>query len=150
MGDYKHDPKATLYPSAFQRLNSGNAQDSGADPPKKGAAGALPMARIFNQVQVSFTRDGTKGAGEPHLGRLQRSVEDLKASTATLFSITDSSREVREAIIGASAASVKEVEAAAQLAEDVGRRIVGNNKSATDAHAGKKLTAANVERLLRS
>jgi hypothetical protein len=150
MGDYDYDPKASRNPSAFKRLTSGSAEDSGAATPKKAAAGSLPIGRIFNQVQFSSTAQGWEKSSEPHLGRLQSSVEDLKASTATLFSLSDASREVREANIGASAASVKEVEASARLAEDVGRRIVGDNQSATDAHAGKKLTAANVERLLRS
>jgi hypothetical protein len=150
MGDYDYDPKASRNPSAFKRLASGNAKESGAATPEKQAAGYLPISRIFNQVQISTTAKGWGKNSEPHLGRLQSSVEDLKASTATLFSLSDASREVREANIGASAASVKEVEAAAGLAEDVGRRIVGDNQSATDAHAGKKLTAANVERLLRS
>jgi hypothetical protein len=125
MGDYDYDPKASRNPSAFTRLASGSAKDSGAATPKKAAAGPLPISRIFNQVQFSTAAQGWEKRSEPHLGRLQSSVEDLKAS-------------------------VKEVEASARLAEDVGRRIVGDNQSATDAHAGKKLTAATVDRLLRS
>lgn len=147
MGDY-YDPLAFRKPSAFTRLSSRKAKGAGADPPKKAAAN-YPLDRIFNQVQVSSTHSARRGDTEPHLGRLQKSVDDLKASTASLFALHDASREVRETNIGASAASVKEVEAAARLAEDVGRRIVGDNQTATDAHA-EKLTVATVERLLRS
>jgi hypothetical protein len=80
---------------------------------------------------------------------LSGAVEDNKASTATLYALSDASREVRDAIVGASAASVKEVEAAVRLAEELKKRIVDNDQAATEAQA-EKLSVSTVERLLRS
>ena len=80
---------------------------------------------------------------------LNGAVEDNKNSTVTLYALSDASREVRDAIGGASAASVKEVEAAVRLAEELKRRIVDNDQAATEAQA-EKLSVSTVERLLRS
>ena len=80
---------------------------------------------------------------------LEGAVDDNKASAFTLYSLSDASREIRDANLGASAASVKEVEAAVRLAEELGRRIVDNDHAATEAQA-EKLSVATVERLLRS
>jgi hypothetical protein len=80
---------------------------------------------------------------------LDGAVEDNKNSTVTLYALSDASREVRDAIVGASAASVKEVEAAVRLAEELKKRIVDNDQAATEAQA-EKLSISTVERLLRS
>jgi hypothetical protein len=66
-----------------------------------------------------------------------------------LYSLSEASREIKEANFAASAASVKEVEAAVRLAEELRQRIVDNDRSATEAQA-EKLSVATVERLLRS
>lgn len=147
MGDF--DPSAARRTSAFRRLASKKAGESGADPPKKWTSGNPCRFGIFNQVQVSSGSSWGKGSSDPRLAGLNRAVDDLKASTHTLFNLSEASREVREANFGASAASVKEVEAAARLAEDLGRRIVDNDEAATEAQADN-LSRATVERLLRS
>lgn len=147
MGDF--DPSAARKSSAFRRLASKKAGESGADPPKKRAGGNYCRSSIFNQVQISSGSAWSKGGSDPRLAGLNRAVDDLKASTHTLFNLSEASREVREANFGASAASVKEVEAAARLAEDLGRRIVDNDGAATEAQADK-LSLQTVERLLRS
>lgn len=148
MGDYDKDPSASRNSPAFKRLSSRKCGVSRADPPGKRSSLGSARSSIFKQVQVS-TSGSRKGGGEPRLNGLQGAVEDNNASAFTLYSLSDASREVRDANIGASAASVKEVEAAVRLAEELGRRIVDNDQAATEAQA-EKLSVSTVERLLRS
>ena len=148
MGDYGNDPSASRKSPAFKRLTSGNAGVSSADPPSKRSSLGSSRNSIFNQVQVSSSAK-RQGGCEPPLAGLEGAVDDNKASAFTLYSLSDASREIRDANLGASAASVKEVEAAVRLAEELGRRIVDNDQAATEAQA-EKLSVATVERLLRS
>ncbi len=148
MGDYDNDPSASRFSPAFKRLSSRKTGISSVDPPSKRASIGSSRSSIFNQVQVS-TSASRRGRGDPRLSGLQDAVDDNKASAFTLYSLSDASREVRDANLGASAASVKEVEAAARLAEELRQRIVDNDQAATEAQA-EKLTVATVERLLRS
>jgi len=148
MGDYDNDPSASRHHPAFKRLSSTKSGGSSADVKGKRSSSGSPRGSIFNQVQVSVTAT-RRGKGDPRLTGLKDAVEDNNATAFTLYSLSDASREVRDANIGASAASVKEVEAAARLAEELGKRIVDNDQAATEAQA-EKLTVAAVERLLRS
>lgn len=147
MGDYDKDPSARRNP-AFKRLSSQKSGISNADSLGKRSSIGSSRVSIFNQVQVSTTAS-RRGRGDPRLSGLQEAVDDNKSSAFTLYSLSDASREVRDANIGASAASVKEVEAAARLAEELHERIVDNNKTAKEAQA-EKLSVSTVERLLRS
>lgn len=148
MGDYDNDPSASRNSPAFKRLSSRKAGITRAEPQSKRASQGSARSSIFKQVQVSTTGQ-RPGVGEPRLFGLSGAVEDNKASTATLYALSDASREVRDAIVGASAASVKEVEAAVRLAEELKKRIVDNDQAATEAQA-EKLSVSTVERLLRS
>jgi len=148
MGDYDNDPSAARKWPAFKRLTSGNAGVSSIEPASKRSSLGFSRNSIFNQVQVSSTAKRQECC-EPRLAGLEGAVDDIKASAFTLYSLSDASREVRDANLGASAASVKEVEAAVKLAEELGRRIVDNDQAATEAQA-EKLSVATVERLLRS
>lgn len=148
MGEYDNDPSASRKSSAFKRLTSGNAGVSSADPPSKRSSLGSSRNSIFNQVQISSSAK-RQGGGEPRLAGLEGAVDANKASAFTLYSLSDASREIRDANLGASAASVKEVEAAVRLAEELGRRIVDNDQAATEAQA-ENLSVATVERLLRS
>ena len=148
MGDYDKDPSASRHSPAFKRLCSRKTGGAIADPPGKRASIGSSRSSIFKQVQVSSTAS-RRDSGEPRLAGLQAAVNDNKASAFTLYSLSDASREVRDANVSASAASVKEVEAAARLAEELRQRIVDNDHAATEAQA-EKLSVATVERLLRS
>lgn len=148
MGDYDNDPSASRNSAAFKRLSSRKAGISRAEAQTKWSSPGSARSSIFKQVQVSTTGQRS-GGGDPHLFGLNGAVEDNKTSTVTLYALSDASREVRDAIVGASAASVKEVEAAVRLAEELKKRIVDNDQAATEAQA-EKLTVSTVERLLRS
>lgn len=148
MGDYDNDPSASRKCPAFKRLTSGNAGVSSADPSSKRSSLGSSRGSIFNQVQM-ISSAKRQGVCEPRLAGLEDAVDDNKASAFTFYSLSDASREIRDANLGASAASVKEVEAAARLAEELGKRIVDNDQAATEAQA-EKLSIATVERLLRS
>jgi hypothetical protein len=148
MGDYDNDPSASRNSPAFKRLSSRKAGITRAEPQSKRSSQGSARSSIFKQVQVSTTGQRPVG-GEPRLFGLSGAVEDNKTSTATLYALSDASREVRDAIVGASAASVKEVEAAVRLAEELKKRIVDNDQAATEAQA-EKLSISTVERLLRS
>ncbi len=149
MGDYDFDPSAARRSPAFKRLSSQKAGSSRADPPSKRSSAGSPRGSIFNQVQVSKSSPRRDPISDPRLARLEDAVDDNETSALTLYSLSDASREILEANIGASAASVKEVEAAVRLAEELRQRIVDNDQSATEAQA-EKLSLATVERLLRS
>ncbi|MEN9846166.1 MAG: hypothetical protein RIS36_1313 [Pseudomonadota bacterium] len=86
---------------------------------------------------------------DSRLARLEDAVDDNKTSSFTLYTLSEASREIQESNISASAASVKEVEAAVRLAEELRQRIVGNDPSANEAQA-EKLSLAMVERRLQS
>jgi hypothetical protein len=103
---------------------------------------------IFNQVQVSKSSPQRALISDPRLARLGDAVDDNETSAFTLYSLSEASREIQEANLSASAASVKEVEAAVRLAEELRQRIVDNDQSATEAQS-EKLSLATVERLLR-
>ena len=149
MGDYDFDPSAARRSPAFKRLASKIAGSSRADPSGKGSSKGYSRGSIFNQVRVSKNSSRGDSISDPRLARLEDAVDDNKSSTSTLYSLSEASREIIEANISASAASVKEVEAAVGLAEELRRRIVDNDQSATEAQA-EKLSLATVERLLRS
>jgi hypothetical protein len=149
MGKFDYDRSASVNLSAFHRLASGSAEGFGAGKAGRGASKGPTRHTIFNQVQVSGGSQRRASSGEPRLAGLYGAVDDLRASAETLGRLSESSREVLEANVGASAASVKEVEAAAKLAGDLGRRIVEDDLAATEAQADN-LTPDVVERLLRS
>jgi len=148
MGDYDFDPSASRRSPPFKRLSSqaGSARAGTSDERSlRGSSGGS----IFNQVQVSKVSPRRDAIPDPRLARLGDAVDDNVASAFTLYSLSEASREIQEANLSASAASVKEVEAAARLAEELRQRIVDNDRSATEAQA-EKLSLATVERLLRS
>jgi hypothetical protein len=149
MGDYDFDPSAFRRSPAFRRLSSQKAGNSRADPIDKRFSIGSSRNSIFNQVQVSKSSPRREPISDPRLARLEDAVDDNQTSTFTLCSLSEASREIQEANISASAASVKEVEAAVRLAEELQQRIVVNDRSATEAQA-EKLSVATVERLLRS
>lgn len=149
MAKFDFDSSSSRKSPAFKRLASKKAGASGADPPGNMAFSGSCGVSIFNQVQVSKCSDQRCACESSSLAGLREAVDDLHASASTLYSLSEASREVRDANWGASAASVKEVEAAARLAEELGRRIVKDNQTATQAQAGK-LNVATVHRLLRS
>jgi hypothetical protein len=148
MGDYDNDPSASRHSPAFKRLASRKAGISRSEPQNKQSSRGSARCSIFKQVQISTTAQRSV-EGDPRLFGLDGAVEDNKNSTVTLYALSDASREVRDAIVGASAASVKEVEAAVRLAEELKKRIVDNDQAATEAQA-EKLSISTVERLLRS
>lgn len=148
MGDYDNDPSASRNSHAFKRLSSRKCGVSRADPSSKRSSLGSARSSIFNQVQVSTSGPRTAGSDPRFIG-LEGAVSDNKKSAVTLYSLSEASREVRDANIGASAASVKEVEAAVRLAEELGKRIVDDDQAATEAQA-EKLSVSTVERLLRS
>ena len=149
MGDYDFDPSASRRSPAFKRLSSQKAGSSRADPCDKRSSKGSSRGSIFNQVQVSKSSPRRDPNADPRLARLEDAVDDNETSTFTLYSLSEASREIQEANMSASAASVKEVEAAVRLAEELRQRIVDNDQSATEAQA-EKLSLATVERLLRS
>jgi hypothetical protein len=104
---------------------------------------------IFNQVQVTKRSPQGCSADNPRLARLKDAVDDNAKSTFALNSLADVSREVQEANIGASAVSVRDVDAAARLAEELQRRIVGDDLSAREAQA-EMLNLSTADRLQRS
>jgi hypothetical protein len=104
---------------------------------------------IFNQVQVTKSFPQGRSADDPRLARLKDAVDDNSKSTFALNSLSEVSREVQEANIGASAASVRDVDAAARLAEELQRRIVDDDLSAREAQA-EMLNLVTGDRLLRS
>ena len=148
MGDYENDLSAARKSPAFKRLTAGNVGYASADPSSKRYPLGSSRGSVFNQVQISSSARW-KGCCEQRLVGLEGAVDDNKASAFTLYAISEASRDVRDTNFGASAASVKEVEAAVRLAEELGRQIVDNDHAAAEAQA-EKLSVAAVERLLRS
>lgn len=149
MGKFDYDPSKSLNISAFQRLSSGRAGSVGRENSSGGCLISSSRHSIFNQVQVLGSSMRRPSLCVPGLEGLHGAVDDLRASAATLAGLSENSREVLEANVGASVASVKEVEAAASLADDLGRRIIEDDLAATEAQADK-LTPELVHRLLRS
>jgi len=149
MGDYDFDPSASRRSPPFKRLSSQKAGSARADRCDERSLRGSSRASIFNQVQVSKSSPRRDAIPDPRLARLEDAVDDNEASAFTLYSLSEASREIQEANLSASAASVKEVEAAVRLAEELRQRIVDNDQSATEAQA-EKLSLATVERLLRS
>jgi hypothetical protein len=149
MGNYDFDPSASRRSPAFKRLASQKAGSSSADPPGNRSSIGSSRGSIFKQVQVSKSAPWRESTSDPRLARLEGAADDNSASASTLYALCETSQEVQEANIGASAASLKEVEAAVRLAEELRKRIVDNDQTASEAHA-EKLSKATVERLLRS
>jgi hypothetical protein len=83
-----------------------------------------------------------------NLSGLESSVRDLKDSKDTLGTILGSSDEVVREIQAASSASVRDVEEAARLADEISSQIEGSEQVAKDAQAGG-LTPERVSRALR-
>jgi hypothetical protein len=149
MGDYDFDPSASRRSPPFKRLSSQKAEGARAGTCDERSLRGSSRVSIFNQVQVSKSSPPRGAISDPRLARLEDAVGDNEASAFTLYSLSEASREIQEANLSASAASVKEVEAAVRLAEELRQRIVDNDQSATEAQA-EKLSLATVERLLRS
>jgi hypothetical protein len=149
MGNYDFDPSAFRRSPAFKRLSSKKAASPSADSPGKRFSMGSSRSSIFNQVQVAKSFPQGRSADDPRLARLKDAVDDNSRSTFALNSLSEVSREVQEANIGASAASVRDVDAAARLAEELQRRIVDNDLSAREAPA-EMLNLTTVDRLLRS
>jgi hypothetical protein len=148
MVDYEKVPSAICACSAFKRLASGKTAVPSAQPARTSDALGCLWRSVFNQVQSSPAV--ARGGGcEPRLAVLEDSVKDNTASACALHSLFDISREIRDANIGASAASVQQVEAAAMLADELRRRIVAREGAAAEPHA-PTLSAPTAERLLRS
>ena len=149
MGDYDFDRLAARRFPVIKRLSSLKAGSSRADYSSKGASIGASSGSIFNQVKASKSTPRREPVSDPRLARLADAVDDNETSAFTLYSLSDASREIQEANVSASAASMKEVEAAVRLAEELRQRIVESEQSATEAQA-EKLSLATVERLLRS
>ncbi|MEY4669771.1 MAG: hypothetical protein RL518_2470 [Pseudomonadota bacterium] len=149
MGNNDFDPSASRRSPAFKRLSSTKAASQSVDPSDNRSSKGSLRASIFNQVQVSKSSPKGEAYFDSKLARLGDAADSNIASAATLHSLFDTSREIQDANISASAASVKEVDAAVRLAEELRERIVENERTAGDAHA-QRLNRATVERLLRS
>jgi len=149
MGNFDFDPSASRRSSAFKRLCSLKAAGSGADPQRKRSSRESSRGSIFNQVQVSMSSPRGDATSDPRLARLEDAVGDNATSAFTLYALSQASREIQESNLGASGASVKEVEAAVRLAEDLRQRIVENDPLAREAQT-ERLGLASVDRLLRS
>ena len=149
MGNYDFDLSASRRSPAFKRLSSLKAASSSVDSPGKRSSMGSSRDSIFNQVQVTKSFPQGRSADDPRLARLKDAVDDNSKSTFALNSLSEVSREVQEANIGASAASVRDVDAAARLAEELQRRIVDDDLSAREAQA-EMLNLVTGDRLLRS
>lgn len=147
MGDYEFGPSASRRLAAFKRLASQNPGSSRPDSGGKRSPIGSQTGSIFNQVQVARGSPRRDTMPDSSLARLEDAVDDNKTSSFTLYTLSEASREIQESNISASAASVKEVEAAVRLAEELRQRIVGNDGSANEAQA-EKLSLAMVERRL--
>lgn len=131
--------------SAFQRLASGNVNGS-PNQPTKAANESAPQGGAGEEIKASD--DAATKSIFNKLSGLESSVRDLQDSKATLGSILEDSDEVAREIVSASSASVRDVEAAAQLADELSSQIVESGQLAEDAQASG-LTAERVQRALR-
>jgi hypothetical protein len=149
MGDYDFDLSALGCSPAFKRLSSQRVGSSSSDSSDKRSSKGCSTGSIFNQVKVSQGSPGGGPISDPRLARLKGAIDDNATSAFTLNSLAEVSREVQQANIIASTASVNEVEAAVRLGEELRKRSVDSDNSAIDERA-EMLSLVSVERLLRS
>jgi hypothetical protein len=144
MSEFSFDPAK---PSAFQRLISGRVanRDSGAagQSEQKQVSGA----GIFKEVPAVSSGADNGPAARAALSGLSSAVRNVSDSTDAVSSLGDAFDEVRRSNRQASEVSVREVQAAAQVADELQDRIRGDLQVATDAQ-GKGLSSDTIQRFL--
>lgn len=135
MSGFSFDPSGPPRAAPFKRLVS--AHVGGAGVPLKAEASPAPPAReIFNE----FNSPASDGLAQPDppgrvaLRALESAVDNLSESSKALDYITSSTTEVERANSDAADVSVKDVDAAAQLADELYERIRENERLARQAH----------------
>ncbi len=144
MSGFSFGPSGLPRPAPFDRLLSANV---GGGVESNGEASPAPPARqIFNEFS---TKGGDQGdPPEPlALRGLETAVDNLSQSSSVLEYIANPAQEVEKANSDAAEASVKDVNAAAALADELYQRIRDNERLARQAHEGK-LSQESVQRFL--
>lgn len=131
--------------SAFQRLASGSVKGSSSQPAKSASESPPPSSK---ERGIEASDDAATKSVFNKLSGLESSVDDLRESKNTLGAILGESDDVAKEVVAASSASVRDVEEAAKLAEDISFQIERSAQLAEDAQASG-LTPARVERALR-
>ncbi len=135
MSGFSFDPLAPPRTAAFNRLASVKVGEGGVQP--NGEASPAPPAReIFNEFS-SPAADRPADEAPPQrvaLRALESAVDNLSESSKALEYITSSTKEVEQAMSDAADVSVKDVEAAAKLADELYGRILENERLAREAH----------------
>jgi hypothetical protein len=148
MSGFSFDPSGPPRTTPFKRLAS--AQVGGSGVASSGEASPAPPAReIFNEFSISDPH-GVAQRDPPErvaLRALESAVDSLSESSKTLEYITSSTVEVEQANSAAADVSVKDVDAAAQLADELYGRIRENERLAREAHDAK-LSQESVHRFL--
>jgi hypothetical protein len=144
MSSFSFDPSR---PSAFQRLISGRVAAPGADPAAKTEQKKSSDVSIFNEVPAP---SGGADVGPPvkaALSGLSSAVRNLNESTDTLAAMSGAVEEVQRSNMQASEVSVREVQSAVQVADELRNRIRDNLRLANEAQ-GKGLSSESIQRFL--
>jgi hypothetical protein len=144
MSDFTFNSSGSPRSTAFQKLVTQNVNGSppSISQPESGRTGE---ERIFREVQSAPDKvDQTTS----RLSGLEAAVTNLSESRVSLEQLNSSNEDVAGANSEASKASVRDVDAAAQLADTLFSQILGDEEVAKDAQAGA-LTPDRVERALR-
>ena len=144
MSSFTFDPSK---PSPFQRLISGrvgapvsNATTAAGERQNSGAS-------VFKEVPAADGGTDSAPPARAALSGLSTAVKNLSDSTDALASVGDAVDEVQRSNKQASEASVRDVQAAAQVADDLQNRIRDDLKRASAAQ-GKGLSMDSVQRFL--
>jgi hypothetical protein len=131
MSDFSFDPSGR---TAFQRLKAASTRSAGPEPPRKDRG----------------ERTGTQDEGVRQsqvLAGLERAVDATRETASTLNSAREVVADVRSANQASAASQVRDVEGAAEVADETSERIARFERQASEAQ-GAQLSAAAIQRLL--
>ncbi len=147
MSGFSFDPSGPPRSAAFSRLLS--AKMVGGVESNEEASPAPPARQIFNKFSTPPLEDGAQ-RDPPEmvaLSGLESAVDNLSQSSTVLGFIASSTEEVEQANSDAAEVSVKDVNAAVALANELYERIWENERLARQAHEGS-LSRESVQRFL--
>lgn len=144
MSGFSFDPAR---PSAFQRLISGTVGSPDTSSAGRSQQRQISGASVFNEVPAADGGTDSAPPARAALSGLSTAVKNLSDSTDAIASMGDAVDEVQRSNKQASEASVRDVQAAAQVADELQNRIRDDLKRASDAQ-GKGLSLDSVQRFL--
>lgn len=146
MGDFSFNSSGPTRSSTFQKLVSGKIDS--ADSPGQSSGVKSGEGRIFNEVGAApGAENGQVDEAKGRLVGLEAAVTNITESRASIQGLGSNYPEVEGANSDASRVSVRDVNAASELADTLYSRITGNEGLANNAQV-VRLSPENVQRVL--